>query len=303
MIESDKNFEVLAEVLQRELIERLAETHTQEFNLAKGRCTQRINRRLEKMPEHRRAIVHDRLQRLISRSYQDGEKEERIEVLIELVLDALEHDEYWTVCQDVQEAERLDIHHFAEALERFGLCDLAFMGHQATRRLEFLHYLHRLACDPKTAEMQMHRALQHNLWVLGTEYSLMSSNETLRSIVERFSAEHYHHSDAAHRPDLLLAGNVLRQHLLVEFKRPAVTVGWDDENQARKHAAALTGTLGFSCDILVVGGKVDPRLQEEYVGKRTKFVSYAAVITAARSQLEWLLDQLSAYPASESSGS
>jgi hypothetical protein len=65
-----------------------------------------MKRRLETVPEHRRSIVEDRLQKLISRSYQEGEKEERITVLVGLVMDALEIDEYWTVCREIEHAER-----------------------------------------------------------------------------------------------------------------------------------------------------------------------------------------------------
>lgn len=296
VIESDKGFETLTDAVQKDVKDGLSLTHTNEVNLAKGRWTQQMNRRLENVPEHRRAIVEDRLHRLISRSFQEGEKEERIEVLIDLVLDAMEKDEYWTVCQHVQEAERVDVIHFADALEQFGLCDLAFMGHQAKRRLEFLDSLFRLASDEQTTEKQMHVALQHNLWVFGPEYGMMASNRQLQSIVSEFAGSEYTEADGATRPDLLLAGNILRQHLLVEFKRPALIVGREAEHQATKYADTLTGKLGIPLEILVVGGEVDAKLQEQYTGKKTKFVSYKAVIASARTQLEWLVDQLTQKP-------
>lgn len=293
VIESDKSFEHLAKVMQEEVRQSLTETHTNEVNLAKGRWTQMMERRLENVPEHRRVIVEERLNKLISRSYQEGEKEERITILISLVLDAMELDEYWTVCREIQEAEKVDVFHFADALEKFGLCDLAFIAQQAKRRIEFLDYLDRLAGDDKTTEQQIHRALQRNLWVFGHEYSLMASNEQLQSIVRKYTEQYYRETDAKDRPDLFLAGNILKQHLLIEFKRPSDTVGRDADNQAKKYADTLTGTLGLSLQIIVIGGKVDAKLQDEYTGKKTSFAAYHAVIAAARHQLDWLLDQLS----------
>ena len=106
VIESDKSLERLANVIQQDVKQSLEETHTNEVNLAKARWVQMMNRRLENVPEHRRAIAEERLNKLISRSYQEGEKEERITVLVSLVLDALELDEYWTVCRDIQERKR-----------------------------------------------------------------------------------------------------------------------------------------------------------------------------------------------------
>lgn len=203
VIESDKNFEFLSQAIKKDVKASLSEVHTGEVNLAKARWTQLMKRRLEAVPEHRRAIAEDRLEKLISRSYQEGEKEERITILINLVLDALETDEYWTVCKEVEAAEKSDVFIFAQALDKFGLADLAFIGQQAERRRTYLDSLDKLATDVATTEGQMHTALQHSLWIFGNEYSLMSSNRQLRSIVQDFSEKSYKGTDATDRPDLL----------------------------------------------------------------------------------------------------
>ncbi len=296
VIESDKGLEQLTQAIQKDVKASLSEIHTNEVNLAKGRWTQLMKRRLETVPEHRRSIVEDRLEKLISRSYQEGEKEERITVLVGLVMDALEMDEYWTVCREIEDAEKVDVFHFAQALDKFGLTDLAFIAQQTKRRTEFLDHLDKLSADPKTKEKQMHTALQNSLWVFGSQYSLMASNRQLQRIVEDYTNKAYGGVDASDRPDLLLAANVENRHLLVEFKRPSIAVGRDAENQAKKYADTLTGKLGIELEIFVVGGEVDSKLQHEYTGKRTHFLSYRAVIAAARTQLEWLLKQLNQKP-------
>lgn len=296
VIESDKGLQQLTEAIQEDVKASLTQVHTNEVNLAKGRWRQLMKRRLESLPEHRRDIVEDRLEKLISRSYQEGEKEERITVLINLVLDALEMDEYWTVCREVEAAEKADVFLFAQALDKFGLTDLAFIGQQAERRRVFLDNLDKLAVESTTTEAQMHTALQHNLWIFGNEYSLMASNRQLQTIVKDFTDKLYKDKDATDRPDLLLAANVENRHLLVEFKRPALPVGRVAESQAVTYADTLTGQLGISLDILVAGGQVDPKPQSDYSGKRTKFLAYRAVIATARTQLEWLLRQLNEKP-------
>lgn len=297
VIESDKGFEKLTEEIQQNVKDNLASTHTQEVNLAKGRLVQQMNRRLESVPGHRRNIIEDRLNRLIQRSYQEGEKEERIGVLVDLVLDAMEMDEYWTVCREINEAEKVDVFHFADALDKFGLCDLAFIGQQAKRRSDYLDYLERLAGDGATTEKQMHSALQHSLWVFGSEYSLIASNRQLQSIIDDYIGEKYQGRDATDRPDLLLGSNILGQSLMIEFKRPSIKVGRDAEGQAKGYADVITRKMGISLQILVIGGEVDSGLVAEYNGAKTKFLSYAAVIANARTQIDWLLQQLAQKPA------
>jgi len=56
----------------------------------------------------------------------------------------------------------------------------------------------------------------------------MARNQQLQTIVEDYAGK-----DGADRPDLFLGGSVLRQHLLIEFKKPAITVGREAEAQAK----------------------------------------------------------------------
>ena len=124
----------------------------------------------------------------------------------------------------------------------------------------------------------------------------MASNRQLQTIVKDFSNKIYKAKDDSDRPDLLLAANVENRHLLVEFKRPALTVGRAAESQAVIYADTLSSQLGINLDILIVGGQVDSKLQSEYSGKRTKFLAYCSVISTACTQLEWLLRQLNEKP-------
>lgn len=292
VIESDKSFAHLAEELSSKFEESLTQTHTREVNLARGRWKQQMDRRLVQMPEHRRNIVEQRLNKLISRAYQEGEKEERIGTLVDLTLDALEHDEYWTVCSELHDTDRADVMRLADALLEFGLCDLAFMGRQAKSRLDFLASLQRLAAAPETLEKQMHKAIEKNLWVFGPDFSLMSSNQQLATIAKQCEEDVIAGKTNRTRPDLLLAQDGFQRRLLIEFKRPNYEVGRDDESQAKKYADWLKSRLQVSVDIIVVGGKTDPALCEDYTGKHTRFSSYSKVILDARAALEWLIKEL-----------
>lgn len=292
VIESDKNFEHLANELSKNFEGSLSQTHTREVNLAKGRWKQQMERRLVNVPEHRRGIIEQRMNRLISRAYQEGEKEERISTLVDLVLDALEHDEYWTVCNELHDSERTDVIHLADALLEFGLCDLAFMGRQAKSRLDFLNSLDALARRPGTLEKQMHKAIEKNLWVFGPQYSLMSSNQQLETIARECGETVAPHDSNRTRPDLLLSQDGFKNRLLVEFKRPDYEVGRDDEAQAKKYADWLKSRLQLSVDVIVIGGTTDSSLCDEYTGKHTQFSSYAKVMADAKAALDWLLNQL-----------
>lgn len=264
-----------------------------EVSLAKARKQKKINELLTKVPEHRRPFAEKALDKVLRRYYADSD--EKIDVLISLVLEAFEKDEYWSVCQKIEDAHHADIVTLADALKEFGVADLAYMGEQARRRLRFLDEIDGLARDDATLESTMHKALETNLWVFGPEYTLMASNKTLATTIKEYTDEEYKGPTASKRPDLFLAQNVLGRYLLVEFKRPSHSIDRDDENQAEKYRDDLTPRFG-TMDILVIGGKKSSKLLAEYQRGDIKVLTYEAVFSTARTQLNWLIKQIAVSP-------
>ena len=289
LFENSTAYQAVRQWAQDQLKESVGEVFTQEVNLAKARRQKKINDILARLPEHRRPFVAKALDRVLHRFY--GESEERIDVLVSLILEALEKDEYWTVCQKIEEARQSDVARFAEALEEFGLLDMAYMAQQAHRRLKFLDDLDALARNDATLEAAMHQALEHNLWVFGPEYSLMASNRTLAQTIKEYTSQKYAGPRAANRPDLFLAQNVLGRYLLIEFKRPSHTISRDDENQAEKYRDDLTPHFD-TMDIVVIGGKKGHGVSTQYQRPDIKWMTYDAVTSVARTQLNWLIHEL-----------
>lgn len=60
--------------------------------MTRARLQQDTNRRLEKLPEHRRRFAEAAIQRIMLRLY--NEPGERVRPIISVVLDAVERDEY-----------------------------------------------------------------------------------------------------------------------------------------------------------------------------------------------------------------
>jgi hypothetical protein len=62
-------------------------------------------------------------------------------------------------------------------------------------------------------------------------------------------------------------------------------------SQAEEYRDDLTPSFG-KIDILVIGGSVDPNISAYYLRQDIKLVSYSNVISEARTQLQWLIDEL-----------
>lgn len=272
----------------------LTEVFANEVQLARARLAQQVARRLAELPEHRRPFAEQRIERVLTSLY--GEKEERIAAVVSVTMDAIEHDDYFVVVQAVDAARSEDVATFAAALGEFGLVDMAHMGAQARRRLEFLDRLDALIANPATREQEMHLALEHNLWVLGAQYTMMTSNRTLGRMVEELMSARYRGEREAERPDLLLMGSVSGKHLLVEFKRPSLSITRQHEAQATTYRDELVTRLSGGIDVLLIGRQRARASDRTWVPEGLTVTSYADLVSRARTELTWLLAQLTAEP-------
>jgi hypothetical protein len=287
IVENSKGYAELEEFVRPLIKEQLRRTFRQEFAAQHARVQREINRRLAKLPENRREYAKRAIERIMQQLY--GEKEERIESIVSVVLDALEQDEYWEVLKEIERTSKSDVGLFAESLSNFGLVEMALIGRQAGSRLEFLGYMDELAANVGTREKEMHIAFEKNLWILGAEFSLMSSNATLARILQEQIGTLFKGPNASKRPDLLLLSNLDSRYVLIEFKRPGHVITRDDQFQAEKYRDNLGQFRPM--DIVLVGKDHDAAIRADKP-QYVRLVSYGAAISKARAELAWLLKEL-----------
>jgi hypothetical protein len=291
VLENSKALQEVKAWVHGQAYEALNATYKRDMDLQKARLQRQINQRLEKLPEHRRAFAEAAIFRVLQKFY--GEREDRIDTIASVMLDAMERDEYWAVLQKISEARHADVASFAEALEEFGLLELALIAERGRHRMRYLDHLDALAGNRATVERDIHKAIENSLWVLGTRYAPMASNTTLKRIVEEYLGKAYIGERAAKRPDLLLAADATGRYLLIEFKRPVHVVTRQDEAQARVYRDELSPYVpGRAIDIIVLGGSRDRSMDSRYDAPDVRTLSYNDVISQARHELEWLIRTL-----------
>lgn len=290
IIENSKGFRVLEGWARTQLKGGVEARFHREVNLQKARLKQELDRRLSRLPEHRRDYAEKALDRVLAKFY--GESEEKVRVIASVVLEAFEKDEYWAVLREVDRARRRDVEDFAEALDAFGLVDIATMARQAHARMKMLDELEALVCDDGALEKDVHQALERNLWVFGPEYALMSSNKSTRRVVRDYLDSEYTGARANNRPDLFLARDARGCFLLVELKRPSYAVGRRDQAQAMEYRDDLGRHFQQISEVLVVGGRLDPSVDLRHAQDDVRLLTYSGLIEEARAQLGWLLTEL-----------
>jgi hypothetical protein len=120
---------------------------------------------------------------------------------------------------------------------------------------------------------------------------MLSSNQSLRSVVENCTKKRFAKKSANKRPDLVLVSGADGRHVLIEFKRPSHTIKREDQAQAESYRDDLTPTFGTKMDVVLVGKDVDKALLLHQT-PGVRFLSYAGAISKARTELSWLLENL-----------
>jgi hypothetical protein len=294
-----ENSELLQEVeahIQPILREAYEQQYRREIQLAQARLQKAILARLSALPEHKRAFADRAIKKILDKYY--GEPESKVEPVVNVLLEAMESSDYRILLEHIADATPGDVAGIAERLNEFGLAEMAFLVQQAAARQVYLDQLDALARDASTTEAVLHKALERNLWVFGPEYSLFSSNSTLRRQVEDMLGKTYTGDKADKRPDLLLNENLGGQYLLVEFKRPSHALNHDDYVQAIAYRHELAKYLSSPIQVLLVGGSRSADFPANNLEPYVETRIFGQVISTARRQIEWLLRMDSAAGAS-----
>lgn len=292
VIEGSEKYIELEKAIQPILKKKFKEVYGQEIHLAKARLKKQIQKRVALLPEHKREYAEKSIKKILERFYQ--EPDSKVSPIVNVLLDAIERSDYRAVLEQINEAKHSEVAVFAEALDDFGLLEMARMIEQINSRLRFLEYLEELCAEPKTLEKDVHKAIEKNLWIFGVSYSLFSSNITLKRQVEVFLNKKYVGDRAEKRPDLMLNENMHGEYLLIEFKRPGHTLRFADYQQATEYRNDFRQqTMKEKIEVWLVGGKKGNDLpQNQDKEANVRIVLFNDVISTARNQLNWLLSEM-----------
>ncbi|WP_415895099.1 ATP-binding protein [Neptuniibacter sp. PT34_22] len=280
----------LQQIVQPELRKQLKSVYGQEMHLAQARLRKKAKDRISKLPENRREFADVAIRKILDRFYD--EPEEKLEPVVNVLLDAMDRNDYRFVIEQIHNARRSDIAVFAEALEEFGFLELAMVAEQAKNRLRFLDYLEEICNNDSTLEAHVHIAIEKNIWLFGAEFSLFSSNITLKKQIESYLDRKYLGERKDKRPDLFLTENLNRERLLIEFKRPNHSLSYTDYQQATGYRNDFHQN-GFDqqINVILIGGRFGRDLPiQERREPNVKIMLYEELISSARRQYQWLLD-------------
>ena len=193
----------------------------------------------------------------------------RAQLTLELLRDAIRHDpgKLTTILHEVVALTDADRDTLTKLLSETTLSAIIRSANVVTSRHKFLVALEHLLFDPddsgKVGERDhLHKMLEHELWVFGESYHLMSTERSLTELLRNHlkldglptkDVDTVRRWDGkTGRTDLHLAAKNKEhdriRHLVVELKAPGITASRKELDQVEDYANAILSNAAFSGD-------------------------------------------------------
>lgn len=191
------------------------------------------------------------------------------QLTLELLRDAIRHDpgKLTTILHEVVALNEADRDTLTKLLSETTLSAIIRSANVVASRHKFLVALEHLLFDPddsgKVGERDhLHKVLEHELWVFGESYHLMSTERSLTELLRNHlkldglptkDIETVRRWDGkTGRTDLHLAAKNKEhdriRHLVVELKAPDITASRKELDQVEDYANAILSTAAFTGD-------------------------------------------------------
>jgi len=255
-----------------------------------------IKERLDRMPAHVRSTAAN-VVRALSSKLKNVAEEEATE-LIEWVLRYYESNILRELmrailAEDVAETEKL-----AGLVQQWGLKQVNSVVDIIRTQIEIIGKLEELIASPKAKEIDLHKLIEANLWLVREGLELWSSDKPLKTILDAHLDKLYKDKEDI-RPDLICRSRNLGQDaVIIEFKRPSVKVVMDHVTQALEYEGILNKHLpNISFKTYVVGREYDASVlaTKEKLEQASLFLwSFNEILQKARIRFEKILEILGA---------
>lgn len=253
-----------------------------------------VRERLEKLPPHIKGTATKVVRGVISKLTTASDADARD--LIEWILryyesNVLKELMKAIISADIKEAEKL-----SDLIQEWGLTQVNSVVGIIRTQIEIIQKLEELVVSEKAKEIELHKLIENNLWLVREGLELWSSDKPLKMLLETRLDQLYEDKNDL-RPDLVCRSrNDGNEAVILEFKRPKETIKMSHVTQAMEYAGLLKKHRpSISFETFVVGREyhTDVLATKENLEKASIFLwSYEEILQRARMRFEQILEIL-----------
>jgi len=268
---------------------------------AEGKRTKKIidvpdvQKKLEKLPPHIRTKARQVIEGVISKLKVATDDE--VNELVDWIIKYFESNVLRELMNSIIQADTDDIEKLTELIKDWGLRQINNVTEIIRDQINIIKKLEELTGSDKSLEIELHKLIEGNLWLIREGLELWSSDKPLKNVLEKeFDKRFIDNEDE--RPDIVCKSqNHGNEAIILEFKRPKVKVKMEHVTQAlgykgiiKKHRPNIifeTFVIGREYNEDVLAAKDDLEKSGIYLW------SFSEILQRTRARFEKILEILS----------
>jgi hypothetical protein len=226
-----------------------------------------IRQRLDQLPPHVRATAERVVTGVVSKLRNVSEDEAA--ALIEWIVRYYESNVLRELLTAIIAADVADVEKLSGLINDWGVKQVGDVAALIREQISIITKLEQLIASDRSKEIEIHKLIENNLWLVREGLELWSSDRPLKTLLDGRLDELYKDKSLL-RPDLVCRSrNEGNEAIILEFKKPAETICMDHVSQVMEYEG------------IIQAHRPGLRFQTFVVGRQ-----YDASVLAAREKLE-----------------
>ena len=224
--------------------------------------------------------------------------DEDVDELVDWIFRYYESNVLREIMASIMKAEIKDVEKLSELINDWGVKQITNVSRIIRDQIEIILKLEELVESEKSKEIELHKLIESNLWLVREGLELWASDKPLKKVLEKHFDKIYK-NNASERPDLICRSRDGGfDAVILEFKRPSVKVQMKHVTQALSYEGIIKKhrpNLNF--ETFVVGRNYSPDVMasKEKLSKGGLYLwSFGEILQKSRARFEKILEILNA---------
>ena len=199
--------------------------------------------------------------------------------------------------KSIMNAEATDVERLSSLINEWGLKQMNNVNEIIKSQIEIIIKLEELIDSDTSYEIEVHKLIEGNLWLIREGLELWSSDKPLKKVLEKHFDSIYKNNELE-RPDLVCRSSVVSNRaIILEFKRPKVKVKAKHVTQAFSYQGIIESSRpNLKTETFVVGRQYDSdvlAMRDRLANGGLFLWSFNEILQRTRARFEKILEILS----------
>ena len=267
---------------------------------AEGKRTQKlidvpdIQDKLSRLPPHIRTKARSVIQGVVSKLKSASDEE--VNELIDWIIRYFDSNVLRELMKSIMSAEATDVERLSSLINEWGLRQMNNVNDIIKNQIDIIIKLEELIDSDVSLEIDVHKLIEGNLWLIREGLELWSSDKSLKNLLEKHFDKVYKDNERE-RPDLVCrSSGVSNKAIILEFKRPKVKVKTEHVTQALGYQGIIEASRpNLRTETFVVGRQYNPdvlAMRDRLSNSGLYLWSFHEILQRTRARFEKILEIL-----------